>query len=407
MDGFGLRLRQAREQAGWSQETLAKRTGLARSTVCRIEEGSEPSLRHALGLQEALSRAIPDLNLVNPLTCSRGTMAPTVNRREVIQAAAAIIPIFAVPMIDPERLSAPALDTELLDGWQAQTDAFASQRLSEPPRELLPKLYLHLRSLEARMGARSGSEDQRRRLLSLVAGTSALSAWVALMAELRQDARAHLDRGEAVAREVGDNETLALLLMLRADLLSGVPTGGLEGYPALARRHLQEALALTGPDTAVALRVPIILRAAEEAAYVGDATEARRLLAQGTEEAAAGRTVAHRLRPRWAAWMPASFAGSAYQLLGQPRQSLDALAEVEASLPNHAPLLFADRGAAHAQAGDLDAASAALVEAIDRSLAQGHAGAARRVAGVRVRRLARWAQEPAVQRLDERLAEIL
>lgn len=411
MDGFGVRLLRARRLAGWTQQQLATRAGLDRTTVCTIEAGRrEPSFHAATALEAALREALPDVSLIRSLTVPAATMVAEVDRRQFGRhAAGSIVAATFLPMIDLERLGAPTLDARQLDDWEALTGIYARLRASEPPRELLPKLDLHLRTLESRRFASDGGAPElRSRLLTLVAGTAALCGWVAQLAELRQDARIYLARGEEIAREVGDRETLALLLMLRADLLSAVPTGGQEGFPAAARRQLEEALTLTSPATAISLRVPIVMRAAEEAAYVGDESEAMRLLERGLEdEALPGRPRTCLLRPIWLGWAAMSFRGSALVLLGRPREALEALGPIESPLPNHRPLHRTDLAAAYAQTGDLDQAARVLADAIELAIQNGHANAGRRIAGVRRRELARWTNEPVVQELDERLTALL
>lgn len=50
-----MRLRQFREKRGWTQETLAKKVGVARVTIARIEIGNR---RPSLDLLERLARAL-------------------------------------------------------------------------------------------------------------------------------------------------------------------------------------------------------------------------------------------------------------------------------------------------------------------------------------------------------------
>src|SRR5205807_1614349 len=87
----------------------------------------------------------------------------------------------------------------------------------------------------------------------------------------------------------------------------------------------------------------------------------------------------------------------------------EAVATLDATLAGMDPRLrawraaaLADQGAAYAHAGDLDAA----VGRLERALQLAHAAAdhVNRVRGVRNRDLSRWADEPAVRRLDDALS---
>jgi len=55
------RLRFFREQAGLSQERLARRADLSLWTVSRVENGRDPSLTTARKLAAALDRAVADI----------------------------------------------------------------------------------------------------------------------------------------------------------------------------------------------------------------------------------------------------------------------------------------------------------------------------------------------------------
>lgn len=53
--GFAVRLREMRQEAGLSQEALARLANLSTRTVCKIEQGdAEPGWRTVLDLADAL-----------------------------------------------------------------------------------------------------------------------------------------------------------------------------------------------------------------------------------------------------------------------------------------------------------------------------------------------------------------
>jgi hypothetical protein len=71
---------------------------------------------------------------------------------------------------------------------------------------------------------------------------------------------------------VDDPDVLMLILLLRADMASPIPSGGLEGFPRFALAKLGEARSLASTTTPVALQVPLVVRMAEEHAFLRDAT---------------------------------------------------------------------------------------------------------------------------------------
>jgi len=408
MDGFGDRLRRVRDLAGLSQEELAGLAGITRGAVARLELGQRrPLAATAEALYQALALRVPGLNSDMRLTASGATVGAPVKRRDFLAASAGAATL-ALRMIAIDRRTTPTLDPGLLDVWEERTAGFAHARAVEPPRLLLPQIEGHLVVLESLVDQWPGPEPLLRRLLSITAGTNAIAAWVSLMAERRRDAHDYLDRGEALAREAGDGSALLLLLMLRADLHSPVLMGGGGGFPTLALRALDEAIELAGPMSPLTLRVPVVLRAAEERAAQGDRGAALQLLQEGAELQERSRVLSHYLRQRWPEWSWASYAGSVYNLLGMAREAIETLEPIRSPYPSHQPLLLIDRGAAHAQAGNLDECGVLLGEALRIALEHGYPEAARRGQGVIDRLvLPRWPDEPRVHELRERVAAIL
>ena len=408
MDGYGTSLRRARELARMSQAELAELAGVTRQAVTRLELGQRrPMASTADALYRVLARRVPGLNSDMRMGPDRATVAP-VKRRDFLAASAVVPATLALRMIAFDRRTTPTLDPGLLDVWEERTAGFAHARAVEPPRLLLPQIEGHLHVLEVLVEQWPEPESLRQRLLSIAAGTNAIAAWVSLMAERRRDTNDYLDRGEALAREAGDDSALLLLLMLRADLHSPVLLGGEGGFPVLALRALDEAMALAGPMSPLTLRVPVVLRAAEERAAQGDQRTALQLLREGAELQERSRVPSHHLRRRWPEWSWASYAGSVYNLLGMSKAAIETLEPIRSPYPSHQPLLLTDRGAAHAQAGNLDECGALLGEALRIALEHGYPEAARRGQGVIDRLvLPRWPDEPRIAELRERVAAIL
>ena len=407
--GLGWRVRWARDRARLTQDVLAGRAGIDRTWLARIEAGREPRMADALALYDALVSvpACRDLSLRWLLAghgerLAAGRVDPDVKRREFSRRLAAILPAtLSLPMaLDLERLSAHAvLDPALVEGCEALTDAHAGLRLTLPPGELLPMVEAHLLSLHRRLAESAGPPGLRSRLLSVTGLTSALAAWTCYRLDRRRDARAYLDRADLLAREVDDCDVLILVLLLRADLASAVPTGGLEGSPAVATRLLDEALALAiGPAQA-----PLLLRRAEERAFTGMERESRADI-DGAERAAAssGRPLGLNepapIEP---------YLGNCLQMLGRPAEAIEALSLVSTDLPIQQAVRPIMLAACEAQLGNLDGAVDLLNRALDVIEQHGLTERARRIAGVRRRHLTRWEGELGVQRLDERLSTVL
>ncbi len=69
-----LNLRAAREARGWTLAELARRSGVHKSTVSRLERGEiEPSLRTVEKLEAALGLARGEIGFFDATTASVGT----------------------------------------------------------------------------------------------------------------------------------------------------------------------------------------------------------------------------------------------------------------------------------------------------------------------------------------------
>lgn len=416
-DGFGWRLRQARERVpGLTQAVLARRAGIGPRWLNRIEGGLvDPKLAHVLALHEALARRIPGLSLAwlatgVDIAPRPGTVDDAVKRRDFLRLAAVALPsTLPLPMLDTERLTMSAqLDAAQLRVLESLTEYYARLRPMLPPRELRPMVDAHLAVLRARFDAR-GPSPLRRRLYATAADAAILAGWASLTLEWRTDAHAYLRWAEDVARAAGDTAALALTLHLRSDLASPIPSGGLAGHAGTARRHLDEALDVSGPSLAAALRTSLLLHSAEEHAFAGAEMEALRALDEaGRTYHAIDRSYA---RPH-ASLDEASLAGyrgSCLQMLGRPREAIEAMIPAldPDRLPRARSVVLTEMAGAYGQQGELDQACDMLGEALGIASELGLVERARRVATVRRRHLGPWDNEPVVRQLDERLTVIL
>ena len=411
-------MRLLRERAGLEQRTLAHRAAMSERKLRYIERGERnPLAPDIVALYEVLIERLPDLSLWWLLTGSAepagGRVRAAVERREFNRRAAVVLGTLAFPLAaDWDRTAVPTharLDDALLDVYEQATEHYAKARPTLPPHELLPQVQVHLAGLNSRVGEDGGPDGLRRRLLSITAGSEALAGWLCFMMERRADARAHLEHAEPLAREVGDSDTLALILMLRSDLMSPVPTGGQGGFPEQARDRLAEALSVVSDGTPLPILAPLLLRTAEEAAFVGDEDAALAHLET------AGRAVdtvdrRHYLRPTWGqapdvGRVVRSFEGNIHQMLGRTGEAIRLLEPALTSrFPADQPITLIDLASAHAKEGDLGRAVELLGNAADLVAEHGLPVAGRRLVGVRNQQLARWNGDPTLRELDERIA---
>jgi transcriptional regulator with XRE-family HTH domain len=435
--GWRVRYARGRVHPPLSQRLLADRAGISRYWVGQVELGKATVSAESLAtLFRVLVDYLPDLS-PRWLLLGEG-QAPEDRAPRAAEVAPALRPFLrgesrlevgdsgdpgrqhahrpptlaslsAALVVDPERAASPlATDARLVADCERLNRALGYLRRTLPAAELLPLIEAHLASLRRRISA--GSDRRARSLRSIAAGAATLGGWLCFSLERRQEARAYLSWAEGIAREIEDREVLMLILMLRADLASCVPTGGQEGLPEEARRLLDEGLLLAAPSAPACLEAPLLLRSAEEHAFLGAEGSSRRDLEQAERVLGAADRPGFYLRPDagepgWRPAVAASFRASCLQLLGQARPAVEVLQPVLAALPapdRAAPLT--DLAAAHAQAGDLDRACALLSDAVEIAAEHGQPGRGRRIAGVRRRHLARWEGEPALQRLDEELA---
>jgi transcriptional regulator with XRE-family HTH domain len=416
--GFGGRLRKARNEAGLSQAVLAHRADLSRSWLAEIELGTEPRLQDAIAIANVLKEYGTDavmllLGASDAGTVGEGSRKPVDRTDQVWRAvrlpegAAASLP----PDLDVERLATSELDDRLLDGFQTLAHAHARVRPVVTPSDFMPMIQSHLAALQSLIDERSSNDSEYRRLVSIASGVAAVAAWTAMTMEHRRDARAYLVWAEAAAREVDDIDSLMLILLLQADMASPIPSGGLEGQSSTALGKLTEARSLASPTTPAALHVPVVARIAEEHAFAG---EPRPSLAAMEDADRLYANIADRdylLRDAWqpTSGMLAAMRGHGLSLLGEAREAVQVITPTVATtrFAGTRAARTADLAAAHAQLGDVDRACELLERSLDVTAGSGELEKARRVAGIRRRYLSGADSDPAVRRLDERLASIL
>lgn len=415
--GFGGRLRKARDAAGLSQVILADRSGLSRSWITEIELGSEPRLQDAIILATVLKEYGADvvellLGTDDAATVGKGG-GNSVERSDHVRRAVSLPAGVAVslPDLDVERLSTSELDDRLLDGFQTLAHAHARVRPVLTPGDFMPMIQSHLAALRSLIRERSSRDGDYRRLVSIASGVAAVAAWTAMTMERRSDARAYLAWAESAAREVNDVNSLMLILLLHADMASPVPSCGLEGYSNVALGKLTEARSLASSTTPAALHVPVVARTAEEHAFLGGATPSLTAMDDADRLFANVANRDYLLRDAWqpSSGMLAAMRGHCLSLLGDAREAVRVITPTVATtrFPGTRAARTADLAAAHAQLGEVDRACELLERSLDVTAGSGEIEKARRVAGTRRRHLSEAGADPAVRRLDERLAAIL
>ncbi|BCJ64107.1 helix-turn-helix domain-containing protein [Polymorphospora rubra] len=271
-----VRFAQRRKAAGLSQEKLAERLMVERSTVVRWESGAtepQPWIRPALAA--ALNVTADELQTLLDETVVAAV--PAVSR----DGGAALLtsPAATVDGQDAEmaaielarRIEASDVSDSTLGRLEQVADQMAMAYARTPPKELLPQVRRHLAYVSALVDARMTLTHRRQLLVT--------GGWLALLAatlhiDLRQGdaARAWLRTAEQMAGQAGHAEIAAWCLETRAwELLTA---GGYREALELSQRA--QAVAPVGSSA-------LIQATAQEGrawARMGAASETRSSLAR-------------------------------------------------------------------------------------------------------------------------------
>jgi hypothetical protein len=272
------------------------------------------------------------------------------------------------------------------------------------PRSLLGAVSGHLVALQ---GLLPGPPDLRAELASTTGRVALLRGHVFIKLHRAGQAYADLAFADALAREAGDHDLMALILAIRSGMFSPVSLGARDGDSARSLAELDEAARCAGRTAPPLLQVLIHARRAEERAAMGDKIGAQRDLEHvETALAAAPARSEPFFGPRNNIELGA-VRGLVLTLLGQHDDAVSVLdvtlTEMDPSLLAWRAAVLADQGAALARQGEVVEACARLHGALDlaeRSSAGDHV---QRVADVRRIDLAAHGSVAAVRQLDERL----
>lgn len=334
-----------------------------------------------------------------------------VERREFMRHA--LVLLGGVIALEPDRLDA-ALSRRVVDRATVFELRFAVRQLASA-YDALPAPLLRQRAValvETVLGLLAGPLGPRLRadLLSLGAEAATLAGWASRSDGRLRQAAGYYSMADTFAEAAEDGYLRALVALRQADLGSGIQNGiGPAGDTAPVRPLLDHAENLADPGAPAALRAIIFCRQAEECAAAGDRDEAQRYLDRADMAVVIGIGATDGIYGiPWSQTVHDSFRGNVAVLGGRPDLAAAQLERVLRELPqgtvSNRSSALADLGAAYARQGQLDYACDMLAEAWHVALSVGLQHRVRRVLGIRQCELHQWRTEPAVRRLDDRLA---
>jgi transcriptional regulator with XRE-family HTH domain len=448
-------LTQRRRAVGLSQDALAERLGVDRTTVSRWERGAtDPQLALRCRLANVLDITLDDLNgllahvrapepshplserpspappaydpppssflfddqvliddAVSGLRTALSTAKDPVHRRALLRLAATL----GMLGVSPELLGRLAerglvgpVDAELTEALETVTTGYAALAMHVPPTGYVGPVSSHQRRIESLL-ARPMSAAHRRRLLHTAGEAAALVGWFAHSAGRDGDADASYGRARAFARESDDRLLEANICGLQASLHSRIVRGEIAHSPSSARL-LDIALALA-PSSAHRTRQWLAATRAFEYAAAGDAERFATLSAAAGDEpdgdppVASGFFTTAAFFASWNAEFVGKYHGLGLLALDRPIGALRTLTSaLQAAEENVSRgTLLADLTAAHGAGGDLEQACAYAHRLLD-IVGETRPRTLQRLRGAR-RRFGHVAH-PAVDELDDRLREV-
>ena len=448
-------LAQRRRAVGLSQDALADRLGVDRTTVSRWERGAtDPQLALRCRLANVLDIALDDLNgllavarapepshppgeqpypappahdpqpsmflfddqaliddAVNGLRAALSTAEDPVHRRALLRLAATLGMLGVAPdllgRLAEQGLAGP-VDAELTEALETVTTGYAALAMHVPPADYVDPVSSHQRRIEALL-ARPMRPEYRRRLLHTAGETAALVGWFAHSAGRDGDGDAGYERARAFARESDDRLLEANICGLQASLHSRIVRGELAHSPRSARL-LDIALALA-PASGHRTRQWLAATRAFEYAAAGDAERFTALSAAAADEpggdppAVSGFFTTAAFFASWNAEFVGKYHGLGLLALDRPIGALRGLTSALLATEENVSrgTLLADLTAAHGAGGDVEQACAYAHRLLD-IVGETRPRTLQRLRGAR--RRFRHAAHPAVDALDDRLREV-
>jgi transcriptional regulator with XRE-family HTH domain len=419
---LGAQVRLLRRRRGLTQAVVAGQVRRSVKWLYNVEAGSvdlrlidAAMLAHvfgldlyefAQGLSVASSRGAGGLQRKEQRP-ARGEEAD-MNRRDFLKSASVL---GGATMLDPAQVGAALLrrrnlTDHLLDDLEARTRDFARQCWSTSPEVQLPFVQTHL-ALITRLLESVPPPSQERRLQRLGAEAAALAAWLCFVVEDRVGAEANIEMADHLAAEAGEGGLRAHGLIIRSDLYSGIPHGGLGGMPEVALALLNEAEKVAGSADSPYRRTWLLGCRAENNAVAGVERATRMDLDAMAQTLSEATGPDDGFFAPWNEARAAGFRGSCLLTLGRAREATAALEDAIQKTPcafTERPAALADLGAAYAQQLDIERACELLSEALRLAHEIGAIYHVDRVRGAR-RHLARWQGYASVRQLDEQLRE--
>jgi tetratricopeptide (TPR) repeat protein len=313
-------------------------------------------------------------------------------RRDFLRSASVL---GGAAMLDPAEVGAALLrprniTDHLVDDLQARTRDFARQCWSTSPEVQLPFFQTHL-ALITRLLENVPPPSQERQLQRIGAETASLAAWLCFVVEDRVGAEANINVTDHLAAEAGEGGVKAHSLIIRSDLYSGIPHGGLGGMPEVALALLNEAAKVAGRADSPYRRAWLLGCRAENHAVAGSERATRRDLDAMAQTLSQATGPDDGFFAPWNEARAAGFVGSCLLTLGRAWEATAALEQGIQSTPvafTERPAALADLGAAYAQQLEFERACELLSEALRLALEMGAIYHIDRVRGAR-RHLAR------------------
>lgn len=379
---FGAELRRRRTQAGLSQATLGHAVYVSGDLIAKVEKAERRPLPDLVERLDGALEANGDL--------VRLSSAVTEARRTVTAGGAVQAFGHATP-------AAGELSTALLDvlaGIRDLDHGLGSGRA-------LAALLAHARIANALLSGLRG--DERRGVLSTLAEIHQLAGWIQFDRNKLGAAQREFVLAKGYA-EAGQNDALVAYVLGPSHgfalTYDGHPRAGLEHIgAALVRARSTQNRRLTGFVLAVGARA---------LAKLGEARLCLEMLDEAEDQL--NRHVPHGADPVWLEVFDDAalrgHRGSCWLDLGRPARAVDPLVEQDALAPRlfvrNRSIWLLDRAQAHVDLGEVDAACAAVEQALDVSSGTSSTRAVGRLRLV-ARSLEQWSSVAAVRHVRDRL----
>jgi DNA-binding XRE family transcriptional regulator len=375
-----------------SQEEMAERVGVDRTSVARWESGRiRPQPFHVRSICRVFDVSVEQLHLTGQRSVAPRQSSPVLGS--------------AIPdrPIDLERLAWPTPDSRQLDDFQELLRLVAERRRTMSLEVLIPtaeSTYVRLRELA--LGAPTGS---RRRAHLVAAEAALLAGRLYYFAGRQGEAYGALWFADVAGAEAGADQLRAATRVAISYLRSTSIRVGEGGDRGSTMTLLDSAVRLGGqPGSGLVLAWALARRAEElaagghESAALRDMDGAERALTGSDEDALVS-------GPR----TPEDLDGFRAAVLIQLHRP-EAVGVLQRSLANLGADLVPRRAhsltelaVAWAREDQVEAACAALSDAVTSAMRIGRVAYALRAVAVRRRDLSRWDGTHAVRALDERL----